>query len=591
MNDWQVGLNYISAKNSDCKNALWYALPDVLASVLLTGRIPKIVDAFRVKAVGKLKRMEPIRLRSDVRVDPSRQDFFKTAIEQRHLLPKRKDLSERERTRLKGALKVLANAAGYGIYAEMIRRDSDRKVRVNCRGLDWTSYECEVAHPEDPGEFCFPPFASLITAAARLMLALLEHSVTTLGGTYAMEDTDSMAIVSTKQGGLIPCPGGPYCTSAGEPAVKALSWQQVETISEKFSRLNPYNRNAVPGSILKVESDNRHLKSKKPRQIYCYAISAKRYALFVKNARGEPVLLRNKKNNEDDRWSEHGLGHLLNPMDIKTRNGLEIEDEDRKWIAEVWLNIIRKALGKPTSPLYFENYPAIGKIAVTSPAVMKSLNFLNERKPYSQQIKPFNFLLTCNVKELGHPIGADPERLHLISPYERNPRKWLKKDWIDEYSRKCYRITTLGDHGTRHTARVKTYGEVIEQYENHAESKCADQEGEASDQTTIGLLGRRHIRIDEIEYIGKESNLLEEVEAGSIHDSNSIYTRYPDIRRDEWVTRVVPALKKLPLQFLVKSCNKKIKRRAIIDIRANRSRPHLRNQILLISILRESRLI
>jgi hypothetical protein len=115
--------------------------------------------------------------------------------------------------------------------------------------------------------------------------------------------------------------------------------------------------------------------------------------------------------------------------------------------------------------------------------------------------------------------------------------------------------------------------------------------GEASGQTTIGLLRRRHIRIEEIEYIGKESNLLEEVLAGSVHDSNSVYTRYPDIRRDEWVTRVIPALKKLPLQFLVKSCNKKIKRRAIIDVRANRSRPHLRNQILLISILKNSSLL
>ena len=56
-----------------------------------------------------------------------------------------------------------------------------------------------------PGEYCFPPLASLITGAARLMLALLEHSVRKLGGTYAMEDTDSMAIVATEHGGPIPC--------------------------------------------------------------------------------------------------------------------------------------------------------------------------------------------------------------------------------------------------------------------------------------------------------------------------------------------------------------------------------------------------
>ena len=40
------------------------------------------------------------------------------------------------------------------------------------------------------------------------MLALLEYSVTRLGGTYAMEDTDSMAIVATRHGGNIPCKGG-----------------------------------------------------------------------------------------------------------------------------------------------------------------------------------------------------------------------------------------------------------------------------------------------------------------------------------------------------------------------------------------------
>jgi hypothetical protein len=50
-------------------------------------------------------------------------------------------------------------------------------------------------HPEQPGEFCFPPLVSLITSAARLMLALLEHCVAQRGGTYATEDTDSMAIV------------------------------------------------------------------------------------------------------------------------------------------------------------------------------------------------------------------------------------------------------------------------------------------------------------------------------------------------------------------------------------------------------------
>ena len=53
------------------------------------------------------------------------------------------------------------------------------------------------------------------------MLALLERCVTDLGGSYAMCDTDSMAIVATKDGGLIPCPGGAYRLQRKD-AVKAL---------------------------------------------------------------------------------------------------------------------------------------------------------------------------------------------------------------------------------------------------------------------------------------------------------------------------------------------------------------------------------
>ena len=75
---------------------------------------------------------------------------------------------------------------------------------------------------------------------------------------------------------------------------------------------------------------------------------------------------------------------------------------------------------------------------------------------------------------LGHPFGSTPERFQLIAPYETDSRRWLKIGWIDRYSGNTYRIRTTGDHGTRKTARVKTYGDVIEEYEFHPESKCAD---------------------------------------------------------------------------------------------------------------------
>src|SRR5258707_12182557 len=136
-----------------------------------------------------------------------------------------------ERERLDKALKVLANAASYGIYAEMNRTDTDEAINVTCHGIDKESFACSVAHPDDPGEYCFPPVASLITGGARLMLAVLDRCITKLGGTYAMEDTDSMAIVATERGGNVPLvvPG----VEAGNKTttVKALSWKQVKGIS------------------------------------------------------------------------------------------------------------------------------------------------------------------------------------------------------------------------------------------------------------------------------------------------------------------------------------------------------------------------
>lgn len=560
-NNWQIGVNHLYTESNDGNGAVWYSLPDIVASVLLTGKVPKIVDAFRLVAHGKASELVPVKLRGTIEVDPESEDFFKTAIEERKRLSSRTDPSTTEKKRLDKALKLLANAASYGIYAEMIRQESEEKLNVTCYGIDAQPFTCRVTHPEVPGKYCFPPLASLITGAARLMLALLEHSVTQLGGTYAMEDTDSMAIVATRRGGLIPCSGGPYRTKQGRSAVKALSWKQVRGISKRFASLNPYDRNAIPGSVLKIEDDNFNPETKKQQQIYCLAISAKRYALFTLQ-NGVPVIIKN---------SEHGLGHLLNPSDP--------ESTDRDWIAQAWLNIVRKSLGMPARHLGFEDSLAVGRVTVSSPAVMRALNAFNDGKPYPNQIKPFNFLLACQVSPFGHPVGVDPAHFHLIAPYESDPRKWSQLNWIDQYSGKSYRVTTAGQDGTRMTARAKSYGDILREYEFHPESKCADSDGNPSGKQTVGLLQRRHIRIGLIKYIGKESNNLEAVESGLIHSAQSVYTEYPDPRRDEWQTKTVPALKRIPLSQIEKLSG--MSRSALKEIRAGRSRPHKKNREML----------
>jgi hypothetical protein len=571
-NDWQVALNYLYAnKNETTPQGLWFSLPDVIASMLLTGRIPEIIDAFRIEPKGVIPDLKQICLRGKIEIDPARTDFFKAAIEERKGLSKHTDLSNAERDRLDKALKVLANSASYGIYAEMNSQESDDKVRVTCHGIDKQPYECTVARPDVPGEYCFPPLASLITGAARLMLALLEHSVTELGGTYAMEDTDSMAIVASRSGGIVSCPGGKHLTRDGSAGVKALSWKQVKSIVDRFEWLNPYDRAVVPGSVLKIEDVNFDPNSGKQRQIHCFAISAKRYALFLRDGRGQPQLLRKGLNSKSNGWKEHGLGHLLNPTDP--------DSDDREWTAEIWLDMIRRVLALPASPVSFAQLPAIGRVTVSSPAVMKALTDFNAGKPYRHQIKSFNFLLTAQTIPFGYPTGVDPNRFHLIAPFETDSRKWLRLPWIDQYSGKPYRITTDGPTGSWNTSRIKTYADVLTDYEYHPESKCADADGNVCGKQTVGLLQRRRVEVDQVIYIGKESNRLEDVEAGMIQAADSAYTEYPDARRDEWQTKILPALKKMSLARIVELSG--MSRRAVIDLRAGRSRPHPKNEEVL----------
>src|SRR5271154_925969 len=137
---------------------------------------------------------------------------------------------------------------------------------------------------------------------------------------------------------------------------------------------------------------------------------------------------------------------------------------------------------------------------------MKGFEDYNEGKAYVNQIKPFNFLLTCHVMSFGHPTTADPERFHLITPYERDRRLWLNREWTDQYTGNKFKISVTANHGTRKTARVKTYGDVLREYEFHPESKCADGDGNPCNRETVGLLARRHVRIRHITPIGKESN-------------------------------------------------------------------------------------
>jgi hypothetical protein len=115
-NDWQVAVNHVYEQGGDSASGLWFSLPDIVASVLLTGKVPKIVDAFRIEAHGKLRSLRRIKLRGSVEVNPWTQDFFRVVIEERKRSSGQANLSGDEAKRIDKMLKVFANATSYGIY-------------------------------------------------------------------------------------------------------------------------------------------------------------------------------------------------------------------------------------------------------------------------------------------------------------------------------------------------------------------------------------------------------------------------------------------------------------------------------------------
>jgi hypothetical protein len=124
----------------------------------------------------------------------------------------------------------------------------------------------------------------------------------------------------------------------------------------------------------------------------------------------------------------------------------------------------------------------------------------------------------------------------------------------------------------------------MREHHYHPEAKCADADGNVCRKQTVGLLQRRHIRIERIRYVGKESNSLEEVESGTVHSDREVYTEYVDRHRDEWETTTRPALKEMCLSTLIKETT--LSRRTLIEARAGRSRPHRKNQKLLAKLVR-----
>jgi hypothetical protein len=120
-----IGLNYLSADRP-----LWFTLADCVASKLLTGGAPKVIQAIRFEPKAVQNRLRPVAIAGteEYLINPAIDDFYKRVIDLRRSVKrqlnkqKEKDADEREIKRLDSeqlALKILANATSYGVFIEL----------------------------------------------------------------------------------------------------------------------------------------------------------------------------------------------------------------------------------------------------------------------------------------------------------------------------------------------------------------------------------------------------------------------------------------------------------------------------------------
>jgi len=538
--DLNIGVNYYSSDEPQ-----WYALPDVIASKLLTGRVPEITRAIRLVPVGQQRGMRPITLRGGIKVDPYKDDLFRTLVEQRNRLPDKNGPTGR-------GLKTTGNGTSYGIWAEMNRVEQPGRSKLPVIVYGQRTFECQTEHPERPGPRYFPPVAALIASAARLMLATLEALVTRAGGTWAFCDTDSMAIVATETGGSVA-----YTDHTGERrTIPVLSWEQVDEIVRRFETLNPYSREVVPGSILEIEKVNYDPKTGELQQLWTFPISAKRYSLFTLTVGGRPALVRvidldDREGAESPDESgqldeladakQHGLGHLLNPTDP--------ESESRDWIGELWGYIVRTdALGQQAAEPDWLDRPAVGRFNVSTPLLARAFKHFNRGKTHWRQVRPFNFLLTAHCGALDR--GELTNRFLLVTRYETDARKWTRLRWINVYDpKRTYSIR----HGKAHSTPgssvvvVNTYRDVLAEYRVHPEAKSLGPDGQRCAKQTVGHLSRRHVTpIPPLRHRGKEGNRIDEREAG-VADPDATHTEYREPDQDPRWQLTVRVLRELPV--------------------------------------------
>jgi len=481
-----IGLN----KLTDNERTHWFTLADCLSSKFQSGKTPEVVEGIAFEPGPPQPNLKPIHLLGRLTIDPYKDDAFRELIAMREREKLRlSNLAGTERTAVeefRQFLKILGNSTSYGSFLQLNITDEEPKVRRAIHVHGQEPYETLVAKSEQPGPCFNPLLGTLITGAARLMLALaqLRAGEEELGWVFC--DTDSLALAKPSN-----MPDTEFLARAGR-------------VSEWFAPLNPYG---LPDSILKLEDVNFAPLTKRHEPLYCYAIASKRYALFNRDDQGRPVIRK---------ASAHGLGHMIEPYGDDDGaphfppplEGLKTgTDRLARWQYDAWYAILSHELSDKadTERVRFDYHPALlqpclSRFSATSPVMLRWMDNENDGLDYADQVKPFGLLYCLHAKARAPDFtgpdarsGAKAKDIHAVAPFHQD-REFAIAQAFD-------RIT--GESVSKD--QLLTYAEMLFNYPIRQEAKF-----ENGGPFQRGPTEPRHVLASEVHYIGKEADRWQE---------------------------------------------------------------------------------
>jgi len=527
----------------------WYALADLIASKIATGKVPHVVQALAFTPSDRQAGLRSTEIRGTLRVDPYRDNFFQALVEERQRVKLNPKIGESEKYWLANSLKLTVNVDSYGLYPEL-NPDPD-KAEADVMVYADRVFRSKATFFENPGRYYFPIISTLVTAGAHLMLALLHYKVEQAGGRVVFNDTDGAALAASATRHVLECRDhrGQMLT------IPLLSMEAVDEILRTFESLNPYDKSSVPGSILRREQENYppegqvaaydrvtgeysaipapHLEDN--TELLCYAIAPKRYCLY--NTTSTHIILR--------KGSESGLGQWLSPID---------GDADGRWIEYFWLQTISSGLPDEESlGNIYAGKPLISAFPVSTSGIMRGIQPLNTaaKLPYQLGIKPFDHLM--------HPVRDnlrltdEPDDVFLVAALKANLTEALGAQYTDLNSPGgVYKISVNGhslasvDYDTGEYVEfisVREQNDYLSYYSRMPAVSMLDGYGELCTRDTIGELYPPVLKVKCNEYIGKEFSMSEWEEVDPWEFADNTYNLY---QPDAWETQILPHLKEIP---------------------------------------------